>query len=128
MKHSENKIQADCFKWLRNTYRKTYGLCFHIPNGGLRGGREAKTLQALGVVPGIPDLFLAIPSGKYAGLFIEMKTEDGRESPEQKEIHPLLRAAGYRVETIRNLLQFQTLTKEYLANPRSGRIIYCDSE
>lgn len=125
--HSEDKIQADCFFWLRNTYRRTYKLCFHIPNGGLRSGREAKKLEAMGVVAGIPDLFLAIPENKFLpgaalmhtkayGLFIEMKTSKGNESPDQKSAHAALRAAGFRVETIRSLEEFQTLINDYLKN------------
>ena len=54
-------------------------LLHHIPNGGKRGKREAIRFQAMGVKPGIPDLFLPAPRGRWHRL------------------HPLLAAQGYAV-------------------------------
>lgn len=46
---------------------------FHIPNGGSRHKAEAGKLKAMGVRPGVPDLFLPIKRWKYSGLWIELK-------------------------------------------------------
>lgn len=46
---------------------------FAIPNGGFRHKATAARLVAAGVKSGVPDTFLPIKRGKYAGLFIEMK-------------------------------------------------------
>ena len=46
---------------------------FHIPNGGKRTKIEASRLKAMGVLPAVPDLFLALPLGGYHGMFIEVK-------------------------------------------------------
>lgn len=46
---------------------------------------------------GVPDLFIPHANRFYHGLFIEMKTEKGRLSPEQKEVIPRLEAEGYKV-------------------------------
>jgi len=43
-----------------------------------------KRLEKQGAVKGAADLFLSIPSGIYAGLYIEMKTEVGKQSKDQK--------------------------------------------
>lgn len=121
-KPSENKIQSLCFLWLRNTYPKTYGLCFHVPNGGLRSLRESMALKSMGVVPGIPDLVLAIPNHtgylgrKFNALFIEMKTDKGRESDQQLRIHECLRNAGNMVVTCRTLDEFKSVIIIYLNN------------
>ncbi len=37
-KHSEDRIQADFYIWLWNSYPKFRGAVYHIPNGGSRGG------------------------------------------------------------------------------------------
>ena len=54
-----------------------------IPNGGKRDPIEAKHLQQQGLKKGVPDLHLPVARGKYHSLYIEMKTETGRTSPEQ---------------------------------------------
>jgi hypothetical protein len=122
-KQSEGKIQSQCFLWLWNNYPLTRGLLYHIPNGGLRTPLEASRFKAMGVVPGIPDFCLAIhsiayPESHYSALYIEMKTDKGRESTEQLQIHKTLREAGNRVETVRSFEEFQTLILEYLKGTR----------
>jgi len=64
-----------------------YNLLFHIPN--------ENSHKTPGVKGGVPDLFLAVPRGKYGGLFIELKTGDGKPSQKQLDIIADLRAAGY---------------------------------
>lgn len=68
---------------------------FHIPNGGSRNKAEAARLKGQGVRPGVPDLFVPVPKGGYAGLFIEMKTVNGRVSEAQKRWLRLLKQNGY---------------------------------
>jgi hypothetical protein len=69
---------------------------FAIPNGGIRDIGTATKLKAEGVKKGVPDLFLALPNESHAGLFIELKTETGRASKEQKEWIARLNENGYR--------------------------------
>jgi len=52
-------------------------------------------LKAEGVRAGIPDYFLAVPRQGKAGLFIELKAENGRLSPEQGEMLELFGDQGY---------------------------------
>lgn len=99
---SEAQHQANVIKWSRQPHiRSQYPelkMLFHIPNGGTRDAIEGKHLKQAGVKPGVPDLFLAAPSGKYHGLFIEMKTDTGRTSEAQKWWIKQLNAIGYFVE------------------------------
>ena len=44
---------------------------------------EGKHLKRQGVKRGVPDLCLPVPRGIYHGLYMEMKTETGKTSPEQ---------------------------------------------
>jgi len=55
-----------------------------VPNGGGRSKREAGRLKAEGVTPGVSDIFCALPSGAFHGLYIEMKSLTGLPSREQK--------------------------------------------
>jgi hypothetical protein len=133
IKRSEDSIQAECWQWLYNTYPKTRGLCFHIRNGGsLTSAREGNKFKAMGVVPGVPDICLAIPQpyaikhlnpsghgytiqhGMYGALYIEMKTEKGKHSTEQKNVQAALIAAGNRVEHARSLEEFKAAIYNYL--------------
>lgn len=68
----------------------------HIPNGGWRSKSEAVRLKKIGVKPGVSDLFLPTPIGKYHGLWIEMKRQHGgRLRPEQKDWLDRMNRKGY---------------------------------
>ena len=86
----------DRVRWLRP---RLVPFVFAVPNGGARSKRTASTLRKEGVLPGVPDLIVALPRGEHHGLMIELKRADGgRTSDEQLELHGLYRAQGYRVE------------------------------
>lgn len=91
---TEAQEQSLLFKWA--AYRPELALMFAIPNGGTRDKIEAAHLKKQGVKRGVPDLFLPVAHGAYYGLFIEMKREGGRVSPEQKEWIARLNENGYR--------------------------------
>jgi hypothetical protein len=116
---SEEKIQADCFQWLWNTYPRTRGLCFHIPNGGYRGIEQATRFKAMGVVRGIPDLCLALPgmlNMHYKNaLYIEMKADKGKASHDQERVHTALRMAGNGVVICKSLEEFKEIVLTYLS-------------
>lgn len=49
----------------------------------------------MGVKPGVPDLFLPVPRGKFHGLFIELKSSTGRLTDNQRQWLQDLAASGY---------------------------------
>ena len=57
--------------------------------------KQAIKMKATGYVKGFPDLQICEPNGKYFGLFIEVKTEKGVVSKEQKEWIKQLNKRGY---------------------------------
>lgn len=87
-KMSEAQHQAAVIKWTQQPgIRRQWpelALLHHIPNGGTRDAVEGRHLKAQGVKQGVPDLCLPVARGPYHGLYIEMKTETGTASPEQK--------------------------------------------
>ena len=74
---------------------------FSVPNAGKRSYRTANYFRAEGMKRGAPDIVILRPvedgAGGYATLFIEMKSKDGRLSPEQRDMHDVIRAEGNMV-------------------------------
>jgi len=66
-----------------------------IPNGGARSPRTAGRLKAEGVKAGVWDLFLPLARLGYLGLWIEMKSDTGDVSPEQKKFRARVERAGF---------------------------------
>lgn len=86
---SEYMQQVRLVAWFRANYKGE--LIYHCGNGGKRGKAEGLRFKNMGVVAGIPDLF--IPSRR---LFIEMKVETGGAiSKEQHAIMEMLESYGY---------------------------------
>jgi len=73
----EHQIQVACVRWFRLQYSKLSLNLFAVPNGGRRDKVTAGKLKAEGVVAGVADLLLLVPSGCFHGLAIEMKTRTG---------------------------------------------------
>lgn len=96
---SEAQHQANVIKWtqqpsIRHQWPEL-ALLHHIPNGGSRDNVEGKHLKQQGVKSGVPDLCLPVPRGRYHGLYIEMKKEDGKTSPDQEWWGDRLQTQGY---------------------------------
>ena len=93
---TESEEQKALIKWWAFQYPQFDHLLFHIPNGGLRNLKTAVRLKAEGVKPGVADLFLAIPSGGFHGLFIEMKRQHGNcQTETQKQFQEAVQRQGY---------------------------------
>ncbi|MEL7226888.1 MAG: hypothetical protein AAGL17_19140, partial [Cyanobacteria bacterium J06576_12] len=71
-------------------------------------------LEREGALSGVPDLFLAVPSGDLAGLYIEMKTQRGTQSDEQKDFEAKAIALGYGYAMPRSRPEFERVVRSYL--------------
>lgn len=94
-KLAEHWIQVRLFYEVERKHPEVYPLMFAVPNGGLRSKKTAATLQYEGQKKGIQDVVLALPRGAYHGLFLEVKSEIGRPSAEQKEAQSRFGDVGY---------------------------------
>ncbi len=110
----EDRIQANCIKWLRLQYPKLSKLCFSVPNGGARSKATAGILKAIGVVAWVADLILLVPSFKYASLCIEMKTPKGTQSPAQKEWQKVATDFGNGYVVCHSFDEFKRVIEDYL--------------
>ncbi len=100
---SEHDEQTAVIQWARmNEGRHPALIWLHSSLNGIVIPAEPKTrariinrMKAEGMKRGIPDLFLPCSKRGYHGLYIEMKTEEGRLTPEQKDFLAYAEAAGY---------------------------------
>ncbi len=87
-KISEAQHQAAVIKWSQQPHIRAQwpelALLYHIPNGGARNPIEGRHLKQQGVKRGVPDLCLPVARGGYHALYIELKTDTGRATVEQK--------------------------------------------
>ena len=114
MLHIESKMQIACVRWFRLQFPQLAKCLISIPNGGQRGKYEAAIMKAEGIVAGASDLFLFVPSKRYHGLAIEMKTAKGRQSPSQKEWQQVIQTRGYHYIVVRSFEQFVREITAYL--------------
>jgi len=97
--NAEARRQAAVVEWCR--WVKPEIIVFHVANGGLRSKPAAARLKWMGVLPGVPDLILVLPSGRTA--FWECKTPKGGLSPEQKTFIDRLTELGHSWGIVRSI-------------------------
>lgn len=100
MRHTESDIQKAFFRII--AYSPHKGKVWATPNGGHRNKITASNMKAEGQMPGVWDVFVAIPSQGYHGMFIEFKrppqsSAEKRLTPAQVEFRERLKA-DYRFE------------------------------
>lgn len=59
-RHIESQIQRSCKRWFDYQYGQFAPLLFAVPNGGLRGKREAAIMKAEGMTAGVSDMILLV--------------------------------------------------------------------
>lgn len=80
----------------------------------LHPGSIMKAKRAGCLNKGFPDLLLPVPKKGKHGLFIELKTEKGRTSNEQKAWLNVLNAFGYKAEVAHGLEEAWEILTDYL--------------
>lgn len=116
MRHIEDTEQITLVRWAELQMGKypELDMLFHIPNGGKRDAREAARFKQMGVKAGVPDLFLAVPRGGFHGLFIEMKSPDGKVAEHQKKWLGKLAKRGYDTAVCYSFEEAQNKITEYI--------------
>lgn len=115
MTHRESQLQASCVTWFRLQYPEFAQHLFSIPNGGARSKATGAILKREGVLKGVPDLFLMVPIiPTHNGLFLEAKTDIGRQSKEQKEFQKRAEEQGYAYKVFRSFDEFKEAIEWYI--------------
>ena len=104
-------IQVAAVRWFRSQYPAR--LIYAVPNGGHRNAVVAAKLKAEGVLPGVPDLFVAASSGGHHGLYVEMKAEKNKPTQAQRDVMEALTVQGYACAVCYSLDEFIAVVVEY---------------
>ena len=93
---TEDQEQITVFNWIAYSKAKypELAFCFHVPNGGSRNVIEAAKLKRMGVLAGVPDIHLPVPSKGFNALYIELKTATGRVTKEQAKFGEFITNQG----------------------------------
>lgn len=111
----EHSIQCACVKWFRMQFSMLSERLFAVPNGGHRNKITAAKLKEEGVVAGVADLILLVPSNGFGALLIEMKTPKGKQSQTQKAWQKAVTARDeYKYVVCHGFDDFRLAIKEYL--------------
>ena len=108
--NSEERIQANCVKWLWNNYPETRGLFILNSNNPLNA-IDGMRRKAMGAIPGVADTMF-LHNGKV--YFLEFKTPKGRQSKVQIEWESLVSQHGFIYVVIRSEEQFRDLIKTWM--------------
>jgi hypothetical protein len=106
---TEHQLQQAIFTWHWNNLPNERGLLFMVQNT-VTGKRQGAILKGMGLIAGVSDMIYLRPDGQP--IFVELKTEEGRQSAAQIEWARKITEAGYRYVVVRSLEEFQALCEE----------------
>jgi len=111
---TECKLQSECFIWHWNNFPEQRGLLFMNHNTP-KDARNGAILKGMGLVKGVADMTYL---SDFGAILIEFKTEEGKQSKDQKEWQKIVEYAGYKYVIVRSLKHFQNLvTSPYPHSP-----------
>jgi len=111
MKNEESKLQQNCVKWFRYQFPEPKYLIYANANGGQRNVITAKIMKGEGVRAGVPDLTI-LSQGHI--FFVEMKSEKGRLSENQKEVIEIIDKLGFKTYVVNSFDQFMDVCNKEL--------------
>lgn len=125
-KHTEDDQARWLMTWTRANARMhpELDLLFAIPNGGWRDKREAARLKSMGVRAGVSDYLLPkprfncdCPGYAVCGLWLELKSADGRPTASQLEWGRLMLEQGYEFKVCYGWVEAAKAICTYLGKP-----------
>lgn len=113
--NEEARMQIEFFRQVPLFFpRLPDKLLFAVPNGGSRHKIEAANMKRQGVKAGVADVILQIPKKGFASLCLEFKTNDGRQSKDQREYQRQVEMAGSKYVIVRSVEQAIRELQQYL--------------
>ena len=131
-KISESSIQQSCFLWLNNNYGLKHHSprlkMFSVPNElAMMLGAILKSyripdsivnkavsqvldkMRSTGMTAGVSDSIVILPNKT---IYVEFKTDIGRQSDKQKEFQQIVTDLGHEYHVVRSLEQFKEIINE----------------
>ena len=93
--YPEHAICVEIVRYFRSKYGKYTSRFFHIPNESKLTPQAGWRLNQIGRMSGVADYHLAIPCAPYPSLWLEIKTEKGQLTADQKYFLETMREAGF---------------------------------
>lgn len=127
---SESIEQQKVFAWAEKVIYLYHDIdtMYHIPNEGKRSFYTGNKLKKEGLKKGVADICLPVPSGKYIGLYIEMKYGNNKVTKEQLDFLYRMQALGHAVkvcysaeEAINTIIKYYELSTYQTNNCKSCR-------
>lgn len=109
-RHIEESIQIVCVRWFREVFPQY--VIFAVGNGGSRNKLEAANMKRAGILAGVSDLILV---ANKSILFIEMKTEKGKQTEYQKIFQKNVERLGFEYKICHSLQEFQKTVNTWLS-------------
>lgn len=113
---SERQEQEVVIKWIEMQYPFLRNHTIYIMNEKKCSKFVGQKLNKQGRLPGASDLFIAYPTNKYYGLFIEMKSAIGKPTKVQLEFLDRMAKVGYFTCCCLGANNAITTIKAYLEN------------
>jgi hypothetical protein len=113
---SESAQQQALVQWARLHTGKYPELAYlyAIPNGANTTRENKKRLMREGLHPGVVDLHLPVPRGRFHGLWIEMKATKGRLTKEQQDWLDSMLLLGHEAIVVRDWFTGSKIIEDYL--------------
>lgn len=112
---TEYEEQKRFVKWVRTNMPDHSRRLLSTGNAGHRGSLIRVSMdKAAGLLPGASDLFFRLPVGQWHGLWIEMKTEIGKATPEEEKFLWEARRDGYAGVVCQGQEAAKTALRKYL--------------
>jgi hypothetical protein len=106
MKRKEDKLQQAIYQWYWNEYclpiHTPREVIYHIPNEG----KNNSHLTDIGLYPGAADLVFTFRGRHY---YCELKTDIGRQSPNQLKFQRHIEQTGHVYFICRSLSEFKNI-------------------
>ncbi len=112
MRRPEEALQRLCVDYASRAYPKL--ILFAVTNQkGTRSAIEMAILKSMGAKPGVSDLVLCLPNGRFAA--IELKAPKGRLSDSQSDFLAAVELTGGYTAVVRSIDEFAAVLGRWLA-------------
>ncbi len=112
---NEFNIQRFFVKWLQEEHPLVWDLSFAVPNGAQMGPRGWHNMKSIGAKKGVWDIVMLYPVGIWHGAIIEVKSEKGSLTLEQKAFAKYF-GKYYFTIVGHSLEELKSKTERYITN------------
>lgn len=104
--HPEADLQEACVDWFRRTHKNE--VIFYVANE--LAYDRASEMKKRGLLRGVSDLVVLLKDGR--ALFCELKSDDGKQSREQRAFQLKVERLGFKYYIIKTLEEFKYIVNE----------------